>query len=89
MFDELALDERVEDPERRIKTTVFRCVIDSVYVQLKERLQTEDLAFMHCMRFFTPAFLVSSLPVTEDDIKVVCEFYNVDTSVIVKELTDF
>jgi hypothetical protein len=44
---------------------------------------------MHCMRFFTPAFLVSSLPVTEDDIKVVCEFYNVDTSVIVKELTDF
>ena len=89
MSDELASDESVQDAEKRVKTIVFRGVLDSVYVQLRERFEAEDLAMMRCMRIFTPACLMSATNITEDDIKELCEFYHVDTSVVLKELNEF
>jgi Domain of unknown function (DUF4371) len=89
MSGELASDESIEDPARRMKTTVFKVVIDNIYVQLKERFQTEDLALLRSIKFFTPACLTSSINFTEDDIKEVCQYYGVDTSVIIRELTEF
>jgi len=44
MPGKLASNKSVHDPEIRVKTT--RCVLDNVYVQLRERLQAEDLAMM-------------------------------------------
>ena len=63
--------------------------MDNVYVQLSERFQVEDLAMMRSMRFFTPACLSSSSAITEDDIKEVCSFYHVESSVIIAELSEF
>ena len=39
--------------------------------------------------FFTPAFLLTDTDITEGDIKGVCDYYQVDTSVIVSEMTAF
>lgn len=89
LSDELASDESIQDPERRMKTTVFRCVVDNIYVQLKERFQTEDLAMLRSLKFFTPACLTSAIDIIDDDIKEVCEYYDVDTSVVIRELTEF
>ena len=93
MPDEGIRDERVQDPEQQrlhlMKTEVFRCAVDSVYVQLRERFQVEHLSMVRSMTFFTPAFLLTDTDITEGDIKGVCDYYQVDTSVIVSEMTAF
>ena len=41
------------------------------------------------MKFFTPACLTSTINIIDEDIKDVCEYYDVDTSVVIRELTEF
>jgi len=89
MPGELASDENVQDPKMCMKISVFRAVVDNVYVQLRERFQTQELTMMQCMRFFTPPCLTSAVTITPEDIKEFCDFYHIDTPVVIRELTEF
>ena len=44
---------------------------------------------MRSRRCLTPACLTSTTNITEDDIKEFCDFYHVDKSVTISELTEF
>ena len=92
MPGEMVRDERIQDAEKKMKVDVFKCAIDNVYTQLVERFQAEDFEILNGLRFFSPAYLLSasaSCKPTEEQLQVVCRFYNVNPSTVLGELKEF
>jgi hypothetical protein len=74
----------------RVTSAVSLLPTDSLFTQLTERFQTEDLNMLTAMSFFSPTALISEKQLaTENDIRVLCAFYDIDTQTVVAELTAF
>jgi hypothetical protein len=44
---------------------------------------------MRSMRYFTPSCLTSAVPISAKDVGEFCDYYHVDSSVVVRELAEF
>ena len=87
MSGETTPDERIQNPEQSYKVKVFIHSVDVVLVQLKERFNTANKQLLTGMQVFTPLSLLSD--VQEDDVRAVCDFYQLDATHLVRELSEF
>lgn len=82
-------DERIHVAEIAFKIEVVIAGIDTVLLQLNDRFAEENVQFLREMRHFTPAAMLSSKPVSADEIQHLCHFYKFDADVIARERNDF
>jgi hypothetical protein len=58
-------------------------------VQLKERFNTANKQLLTEMQVFTPLSLLSDVVVQEDDVRALCDFYQLNATHLIRELFEF
>lgn len=89
MPGEVAVDERIQDIDRAYKVEVVLPVLDIILQQLHDRFTEENVSLLREMKHFTPGSLISSDSICPDDIKNICQFYNLDAITIARERNAF
>lgn len=89
MPGELARDEKVVEFSENFKVTVYIRAIDSILTQLQERFSEDTICFLKEMQLFTPASLSSRRNLSSNDIHRLCAYYDLDSSVVCRELNEF
>jgi wobble nucleotide-excising tRNase len=75
--------------KKRMKIETFLPAIDQITQQLQSRFSDQNVAFMKQLSYFTPASLLGETDVRHDDVKELCEQYNLSTTDVCNELKDF
>jgi hypothetical protein len=89
MPGELARDEKVGEVSENFKVTVYIRAIDSILTQLQERFSEDTICFLKEMQLLTPASLSSRTNFSSNDIHRLCAYYDIDSSVVCRELNEF
>lgn len=96
LMDELSIDEKIDDPVKKMKVEVYFLVLDSLLSQLNDRFPDSSLAMVKQMSYFSHGGIMKIAHELEtgkdfnpDKIKELCEYYNLDNDLIASELETF
>lgn len=95
-MDEVAVDEHIQDPLKKIKVDVFFQVLDSLQSQLTDRFPEKSLALVTQMALFSHEGIISLAKTQETGasckslcIQDLCDFYEIDNEQLSDELETF
>ncbi|XP_065315928.1 zinc finger MYM-type protein 1-like [Gordionus sp. m RMFG-2023] len=80
--------QTLQSKKESFKISVFYAALDLIIMQFSERFNDESIKFLSQTSFFTPKGMAEKA-IVKDDIKDICEFYQLNTSQVFEEMLMF
>lgn len=95
-MDELAIDETITEPTKKLRVEVFLSVLDSLCSQIEDRFPEKSLTMINKMSYFSHEGLLEVANELEkgqllntSNVDDLCLYYNIDSELILSELETF
>ncbi|XP_065312905.1 uncharacterized protein LOC135922468 [Gordionus sp. m RMFG-2023] len=80
--------QTLQSKKESFKISVFYAALDLIIMQFSERFNDESIKFLSQTSFFTPKGMAEKA-IVKDNIKDICEFYQLNTSQVFEEMLMF